>query len=112
MTSQTGKQIITVHILSNITKSKGNQTMTFGQLIEHRSSHPDEFLRKGVLKICNKFTGEHPCRSAISIKLQSNFTEIILQHGCSPVNLLHIFRTLFPWSTSGWLLMRNIFLEK
>ena len=30
------------------------------------------FLGNGVLKICNKFTGEHPCRSAISIKLQSN----------------------------------------
>ena len=25
------------------------------------------------LKICRKFTGEHPCRSTISIKLQSNF---------------------------------------
>ena len=27
------------------------------------------FLRKGVLKTCNKFTGEHPCQSTISIKL-------------------------------------------
>ena len=32
------------------------------------------FLRKGVLKICSKFTGKQPCRSAISIKLQSNWT--------------------------------------
>ena len=58
-----------------------------------RSSHPEVFLEKGVLEICSKFT-EHPCRSAISIKLQSNFIEITLQHGCcSPVNLLRIFRT-------------------
>ena len=28
------------------------------------------FFRKGILKICSKFTGEHPCRSVISIKLQ------------------------------------------
>ena len=28
--------------------------------------------------------------------LQSNFIEITLQHRCSPVNLLHIFRTPFP----------------
>ena len=34
-----------------------------------RSSHPEVFLGKGALKICSKFTGEHPCRSAISIKL-------------------------------------------
>ena len=70
-----------------------------------RSSRPGLFLRKGVLKIYSKFTGEHPCRSAISIKLQSNFIEITLRHECSPVNLLHIFRTAFPGNTSGWLLL-------
>ena len=42
-----------------------------------------------------KFTGGHPCRSAISIKLLCNFIEIALRYGCSPVNLLHIFRTSF-----------------
>ena len=63
------------------------------------------FLRKGVLKTCSKFTGGHPCRSVISIKLQSNFIEIILWHGCAPVNLLHVFRTSFPKNTSGRLLL-------
>ena len=67
-----------------------------------RSSHSELFLGKGALKISNKFTGEHPCRSAISIKLQSNFIEIALRHGCSPENLLHIFRTPFLKNTSGW----------
>ena len=28
-----------------------------------------------------------------------------LRHGCSPVNLLHIFRTPFSKNTSGWLLL-------
>ena len=32
-----------------------------------RSSHPEVFLVKDVLKICSKFTGEHPCQSVISI---------------------------------------------
>ena len=36
-----------------------------------RSSHPEAFLGKGVLKICSKFTVDHPCRSVISKKLQS-----------------------------------------
>ena len=36
-----------------------------------KSSHPEVFLGKGVLKICSKFTGEQPCRSAVSIELQS-----------------------------------------
>ena len=66
----------------------------------HRSSHIEVFLVKGVLKIRSKFTGEHPCRSAISINLQSNFIEIALRHECSPENLLHIFRTLF-WTAAS-----------
>ena len=33
MTSQPGKQTIEIHILSNISRSKGNLTMKFGQLI-------------------------------------------------------------------------------
>ena len=60
-----------------------------------RSSHPEVFLGKGVLKRCSKFTGENPCRSVISIKMLCNFIEMTLWHGCSPINLLHIFRTPF-----------------
>ena len=75
-----------------------------------RSSHPEVFLRKSVLETYRKFTGEHPCRSVISIKLVCNllcnFIEILLRHdGCSPVNLQHIFRTTFSKNTSGWLLL-------
>ena len=33
-----------------------------------------------------------------------------LRHGCSPVNLLHIFRTLFPKNTSGGLLLLSLHL--
>ena len=41
-------------------------------------------------------TGEHPCR-----------TSITLRHGCSPVNLLHILRALFPKNTYGGLLLKR-----
>ena len=74
------------------------------------SSHPQVFLGKGVLKLCNKFTGEHPCRGVISIKLLCNFIDITLWHACSHVNLLHIFRTSFSKNSSGWLLL--LFIEK
>ena len=66
-----------------------------------RSSRPQVFLRKGVLEICSKFTGEHPCRSVISIKLLYNFTEITIRHACSPVNVLHIIRTPFTKSSAA-----------
>ena len=45
------------------------------------------FLGKGVLKICSKFTGEHPHQSA--------------------VNLLYIFRISFPENTYGRLLLNT-----
>ena len=34
-----------------------------------------------------------------------NFIEIALRHGCSPVNLLNIFRTHFYKNTSEWVLL-------
>ena len=36
MTAQPGLQTITIHILPNISQSKGNQKMKLGQLIEYR----------------------------------------------------------------------------
>ena len=35
MTSHTGKQIITIQIFFNFSRSKGNQTMKFGQSIKY-----------------------------------------------------------------------------
>ena len=51
------------------------------------------FLRKGVLKICSKFTGAYRCRSAISIKLLCNKVAF-------PVNFANIWRTSFLQNNS------------
>ena len=39
----------------------------------NRRSPPEVLFGKGFLKICSKFKGEHSCRGAISITLQSIF---------------------------------------
>ena len=62
-------------------------------------------LRKRCLKTWSKFTGEYPCRSLISIKLRWTFIEIVLRNECSPVNLLHVFRTPLYKNTYGELLL-------
>ena len=67
----------------------------------YRNSTPDVFLEKDVLKLCSKFKGEHTYRSVISMKLLCDFIEITLQHGSSPISLLHIFRTPFSKNASG-----------
>ena len=51
----------------------------------------------------NKVALQQPCRSVISIKLLCNFIEVTLWYGCSPVNLVHIFKIPFPENTPGGL---------
>ena len=52
MTTRPGEQIIAVNILSNIPRSKGDETMKFGQLIEYNMRNI--FLQKS----CTKCGGE------------------------------------------------------
>ena len=52
MTSQPGLQAFAVHTLFNISQSRGNQTMKFGQLIEHNKRNI--FLQK----LCRKLGKE------------------------------------------------------
>ena len=48
MTSQPGKQTIAIHILPNISRSKDNQTMKFGQLVQ--CNMRNIFLEKSYIK--------------------------------------------------------------
>ena len=48
MTLQPRSQTILIHIPPNISRSKGNQTMKFGQLIKHKSKLLDEI--KNILR--------------------------------------------------------------
>ena len=48
MTLQPGKQTIAMHLLPNISRSKGNQTMKYGQLIEYNMRNI--FLEKSYTK--------------------------------------------------------------
>ena len=75
-----------------------------------RSSHLQMFFAKDVLILGVKFT-EYSSRSAISIKMQSNFFEIALRHGCSLTNLLHAFRTPYSKNTFGWFLLNGKILN-
>ena len=65
MISQPGYQAIVMHILPNILRSKGNQTMEFGQSIEYNVRNI--FIEKS----CTKCGGETISRpfSKLSISL-------------------------------------------
>ena len=52
MTSQIGKQLITIHIFPNISRSKNNQAMKFSQLIEYNVRYIS--LQKSCVKSAMK----------------------------------------------------------
>ena len=65
-----------------------------------------DVLKKRCSENMQQIYKRTPMPKCVSTKLQSNFIEIILRHGCSPVNLLHVFRTTFPKNTSEGLLLK------
>ena len=65
MTSQPGQQTIAIHIFTNISRSKGNQAMKFGQLIEYNMRN--SFLEKSYTK-CGRETIPNPFSNKIKIE--------------------------------------------
>ena len=70
---------------------------------------PPCLLREWCAENMQQIYRRTPCQSVLSIKLLYNF-EITLRHGCSPANLLRIFRKPFSRNTSRWLLLSFAFL--
>ena len=69
MTSRPGKQTIAIHILPNISRSKDNQTMRFGQLKEHDMRNI--FLEKSYTKCCRE-TIPRPFSKKSKLSISSN----------------------------------------
>ena len=72
------------------------KAIIFRMVTTYRSSHPEVFYEKCVLKICSKCTREHPCRSMV---FSCKFTACFLN--------------AFPRNTSAWLLLyiRTLYWE-
>ena len=66
MTSQPGKQTIVIHILRNISRSKGNQTKKFGHFIE--CNMRNIFLEKSYTK-CGGETSLRPFSEKLKLSI-------------------------------------------
>ena len=65
--SQPGKQTIAMYILANISRSQGNQTMTFGQII--LSNMRNVLLEKFYTKCGEAIPRPFPKKSKFSVPL-------------------------------------------
>ena len=86
--------------------SPSSDLQTLLPLLKIQKQPPRGVLRKTCFENMQQFTGEHPCRSVISIKLLCNFIEITLRLECSSTNLLHIIGTPFTRNPSERLLLK------
>ena len=82
MISQTGTQTISINILSDISKSTGNHTVKFGQLIEYN-----------VENIC----------------LQKSYPKWDRETSCRPPSLKKKKKALYEVKSSDWFLSFNMF---
>ena len=78
---------------------------------KHRSSRPEVFCKKGVLRSFAKFTGKHLCQSFFFNKIAGLNPATLLKnrlwHRCFPVNFTKLLRTF----TSGgcfWESLRGV----
>ena len=66
MTSKLGWQTILIHILPDISRSKGNQTIRFGQLVECNMTNI--FLEKSYTK-CGGETSPRPFSEKLKLSI-------------------------------------------
>ena len=73
-----------------------------------RSSRPEVFWKKGVLRNFAKFTGKHLCQSLFFNKVAG------LRPGCFPVNFTKFLRTPFFIEHLWWMPLPgcNLFYEQ
>ena len=80
----------------------------FMKLDQYRRSHQRCSVKKVFWKYAaNLQENTHAQVRFLTLHLCS-FIEIALQHGCSPVNLLHVFKTLSLKNTSEGLLLLTV----
>ena len=83
MTSQIAKQILTIHILPNIFRSNGNQTMKYGQMKKNEIKHNmiNTFLENSYAK-CRGEASSRPFykkpKFSISLDQQSEMLKSLL----------------------------------
>ena len=103
MTSQPSQQTIVLHILPNISRIDGNQTMKFGHLIERNMRNV--FLEKSFTK-CGGQTSPRPCseilKRSISLDQQSKVLySLPLLYGQVEVTCFHLISSFFQKTKRG-----------
>ena len=76
-----------------------------------KSSRPEMFCKKGILRIFAKITGKHLCQSLLINKVvalrPATLSKKRLLHRCFPVNFAKLLGTPFVTENLRWLLLHH-----
>ena len=75
------------------------------QRFRTRSSRPEVFCKKSVLRKFSKLTGRHLCQILFLIKKRLSLLKKRLQHRCFPVTFAKVLRTSFLTEHLRWLFL-------
>ena len=82
-------------------------------MTKNRSSHPEVFCKRVVLRNFAKFTRKHLCQSLFINKVAGPRSATLLKkrlcHRCFPVNFAKFLRTPFRTEHLWWLLLKKPF---
>ena len=89
--------LIMLHMFANSSINLNKQSSEYVRIMENNRQKQSSrgVLRKWCSKNKQQIYRRTPIPKCDFNNMQSNFIEITLRHGCSPVNL-HIFRIPFP----------------
>ena len=106
--------LIMLHMFANSSVNLNKQSFEYVRIMENNRQKQSSrgVLRKWCSKNKQQIYRRTPIPKCDFNNMQSNFIEITLRHGCSPVNLLYIFRTFFPQNISERLLLNGALCKK
>ena len=103
-------QAVPLNITRNVPLPFDSQWSDHFIICSYRSSRPEVFCKKGVLKILAKFTGKHLCQSLFFNKVAglrpATLFKKRLWYMCFPMNFSTFLRTPFFIEHLWWLLLQ------
>ena len=106
------EELAELHWVNGLNALEKINSMYFQGISLVKSSRPEVFCKKCVLRNFTKFTGKHLCQSLFFNKETFSLLKKRLWHRCFPVDFAKFLKTPFLTEHLRWLLLTCAFKNK